>query len=183
MAQLIAIILTVILELPHPWYPPGENPETEAEYEARMNTVAYAIALETKVPEWQALIITTMRYESGFRLGVHSGAVLGDVGRAACLGQLHRRPLTMEAWMALTGVGLPATRRCVGEMHRRLRSARAMCRKRGHDSPEAAMAMYGTGRRCSAPGTARRAATYRRVLNRLYTLRARQKGNITLPAP
>lgn len=166
---MIETILAAILSLGVAWTPPGElAPETPSERRDRLETVARAIELEVPDRQWRAVVIALLWHESRYALDVHSGAKLGDAGRAACLGQLHRLGLPRDEWEALTGVGLPATRRCVRVAYQRLRAAQRWCGYHAGDrSIGAALALYGSGRECSAPWVRPRLATYRRVLARL----------------
>jgi hypothetical protein len=166
---MIQTILAAILSLGVAWTPPGETPpESNSERRQRLETVARAVELEVPTRQWRAVVIALLWHESRFARDVHSGARMGDAGRAACLGQLHRLGLPRDEWEALTGVGLPATRRCVRVAYQRLRAAQRWCRARHGDSSIAAtLALYGSGRSCRAPWTAERVATYRRVLARI----------------
>lgn len=166
---MIQTLLAAILSLGVAWTPPGETPpESRDERRERLETVARAVELEVPTRQWRAVVIALLWHESRFARDVHSGARMGDAGRAACLGQLHRLGLPRDEWEALTGVGLPATRRCVRLAYERLRAAQRWCRHReGDGSVGAALALYGSGRVCRAPWVAPRIRTYRRVLAHL----------------
>jgi hypothetical protein len=122
---LAEILLAIVLSLPAPWYRPGKNPETPSDYNARLETIAKAIAIEAEAAEdwrWDAnsLAAATLVIwygESRFALEVHNGAGKSrygeDDGRARCFGQLHQTGLVpKDEWDKLAGIDLEATRRC-----------------------------------------------------------------------
>ncbi len=119
------ILLAIVINLPAPWYQPGKNPETKAEYQTRLETISHAIAMEAEAAEdwrWDATSLAAATVviwygESRFALEVHDGSGKSrygeDDGRARCFGQIHKTGLVPKPeWESLVGVDLEATRRC-----------------------------------------------------------------------
>src|SRR5262245_35429479 len=110
MPDLAALLLSATLSLPAPWHPKGQAAETREEYEARVATIAEAVAVEARAARgwsWSATdlafaVMTVMYNESRFALSVHNGERLGDHGRARCLAQIHTSGLVpKDEWLAL----------------------------------------------------------------------------------
>jgi hypothetical protein len=165
MNDLKAALLSVALGLPSPWYPPGQNPETKEQYRARVEVIAEAVAIEAADARgWTwgtralAMAALTLMYnESRFKLPVHSGDLLGDRGRASCLGQIHVSGLVPKSeWLELTGVDLASTRRCARATIRLLvvqyRSCGLHRRAMSVDAMASVFAKYATGTSCRAGG-------------------------------
>lgn len=169
--SLAAALLAVALTFPKPW----GSTEPDDAYRARLDTIATAISLETEPVKHgryavAAAVLVTLYRESSFRLEVHSGEVLGDHGKAICISQQWRNGRSQEEWLALAGVSLEATRRCVGATVVGLLRAHWYC-SRGErkafdgDAVARAFALFGTGSRCDPrPSSLRRLAEWRRVL-------------------
>jgi len=141
-----AWLLALALSMTPAWYPPGKNPETPLEYQKRVDTIAAAIAAEVENDrQLAAAVLVKWHAESGgFNLAVHSGARLGDDGRAICLGQVHvSRALPKADWLQLAGTDLAATRRCAAVSARLLGNARRHC-----GSWPRAFSAYASGRGC-----------------------------------
>ena len=159
--MLLESLLALALSWPHPWYPPGKNPETPEQYQERIGTIVQAVTMETQDRELATAVLVLTYQESRWRVDVHDGSKLGDHGRAACLGQIHvswRVP--KQDWEALTGTGLEATRRCVGTVAGLLGGYRRMC-----GSWEGAFSGYASGRGCTVLALGReRAARLAKVL-------------------
>jgi hypothetical protein len=178
MSDLKAALLSVALSLPSPWYPPGKNPETNEQYRARVGVIAEAVALEADAAagwKWgtRALAVATltlMYHESRFDLPVHSGDILGDHGRASCLGQIHVSGLVpKQEWLELTGVDVDSTRRCARATMRLLVAQYRSCGL--HKQPlsmegmASMFAKYATGTSCRPSGSSRaRALEWQRFM-------------------
>jgi hypothetical protein len=156
------LLLAAILQWAPPWYPPGENPETVADYHARLETIAEAVALEsTSVAagrlDHRALAAATLTVwygETRFSYEVHA---LGksrwhqDWGKARCLGQIHVSGLVpQQEWEQMVGADLEATRRCARATMRVLAAQSRYCSVRGANQGSLArvFAAYGSGRGC-----------------------------------
>jgi len=116
-------LLMAALSLPAPWYADGP-PESRQQYEARVETIAEAIAVETaRTPVWTqkrmaATVFFVFYLESRFAYEVHAGTKhpvwTQDDGQARCMGQLHISGIVpSHEWERLAGTDLDATRRCV----------------------------------------------------------------------
>lgn len=167
---LTKLLLAAALSLPAPW---TKTPvETRAEYEARVGTIAHAIALEAPDKLTAATVLAIWYGESRFDLRVHAGEKhpvwTQDMGRARCLGQLHVSGLVPRTeWERLVGTTLDATRRCARATVRVLLAQRRLCRARGTPGLAETLAAYGSGRHCRpGPRSIKRAATVRRLLAR-----------------
>jgi hypothetical protein len=171
---MIEAILAVLLALPSPWYADGP-PETREAYEARLGTIAEAIAAEVErgavlsKRDAAAALVSIWYGESRFALEVHAGTRhpvwTQDDGRAVCMGQLHASGLVPpHEWTGLAGTSLVATRRCAAAT---LRVLLAQYRRCGRDLARA-FAAYGSGSSCQpTERTAARVAKYRDALSRL----------------
>jgi hypothetical protein len=160
MADLTTALLAAALSLPSPWYPPGKAVETRAEYEARVATIAEAVATEVAEVRLRGLgardlafaVMTLMYNESRFALDVHSGERLGDRGRASCLAQIHKSGLVpRDEWEVLTGVDLESTRRCARAAIRLLGAQYRRCAAGSPSTRQAiarAFAAYASGSSC-----------------------------------
>lgn len=180
MLTLKSVLISAALSLPPPWYPPGENPETQTEYESRIERIAEAVAEETaQVRGWtwgrRALamaVLTVMYNESRFAVAVHTGEQLGDRGRASCLGQIHVSGMVpREEWEKLTGDDIESTRRCARATIRMLVAHYRGCglHKRGAsvDGVARMFAAYGSGNSCTPTRSAlSRAAFWNRLMKR-----------------
>jgi len=157
--------------------------ETGAEYEARLGTMAEALAAEAALlpPAWRSrrgqveittAAVTVWYWETMLVRSRHSGEVTGDAGRAACLGQIHETGLVPRGeWEQLAGVDIGATRRCARATLRVLRAMMGLDVWRGteqeHRRPML-FALYGLGHSPSPaewaqPWWRRRAATWERL--------------------
>lgn len=179
MSDLKAALLSVALALPSPWYSPGQNPETREQYENRVEVIAQAVAIEANEARgwnWGAralavAALTLMYNESHFALPVHSGARLGDHGRASCLGQIHVSGLVpKQEWLELTGVDLESTRRCARATIRLLVAQYRSCglnrRPVSLEGMASLFAKYGTGSSCRPnDGSRARAREWQRLMS------------------
>jgi hypothetical protein len=113
-------ILSLLLGLPATSSP--ESPEARA---ARLDTIAEAIADESRSVNDAAAILTIWWHESHLDERVHAGTAhprwTSDRGRARCLGQLHESSLVRD-WAQLAGTDILATRRCAAATLRVLRA-------------------------------------------------------------
>lgn len=165
-----------------PWYPPGENPETDGEYAARLTTIAEAVALESEIAaaggfgrrELAAATLIVWYGETRFSYEVHARGESRwhqDWGQARCLGQLHRsRLVPEEEWQATVGADLQSTRNCARATMRVLLAQSRYCGMRGAN--EAALgrvfAAYGSGRGCAlTPQAKQRARRWARLMQRI----------------
>lgn len=171
-----ATLIAVALQLPPPWYGPGEiNPETPEQYRARVTVIVQAAEAEAKLFKpwpWGPRALATMAVihaygESSFRLNVHDGTKLGDNGQSRCLGQVKASGrLSDKDWLATSGTSLESTRNCMRAMMRYLSIYRHRC-ARGLSFSELSVTLtlsgYGTGGRCygskNAPSRARKIMT------------------------
>lgn len=158
--HLILALLAVALQLPEPWYPPGEAHETQAERRDRIEMITTVIAEESRATAlpWPADGVATVTLvmldaESWhFRRDVHSGERKGDGGKAICLGQAHRAPLLTRAeWLGLAGLDHQSTRRCVRHTLRvfELHAKRCGVTRWARRDVAKVIAGYGTGYSCS----------------------------------
>ncbi len=164
--SLTEILLSVVLNLPAPWYHPGTNPETHDEYRDRLQTISEAIAIEAAAAEawrWDATSLAAATLvvwysESRFALEVHNGSGNSrygeDAGRARCFGQLHQTGLVPKPeWDSLTGVDLEATRRCARATMRVLTVQGRRCGMQENKPSMWAVARmvaaYGSGKSCA----------------------------------
>lgn len=154
---------------PGPWQNPKAPVESNQERLDRLETLAYAVALESEAPppgwtwgseELAALLMATT-YEEGRRWhkDVHSGNVTGDKGKARCLAQLHKSNEFMprDKWLDSTGTDLVRTRICIAGAARVLAHYSSKCvggwREKDLESAFARIvAGYGTGKGCDARG-------------------------------
>lgn len=177
------LLLGAILQWSPPWYPPGENPETPVQYEARLATIAEAVALEAEAMPWRlgspalaAATLTIWYGESRFTYDVH---VLGrsrwgqDLGQARCMGQVHATKLVpSEEWGRLVGGHLSATRRCARATMRVLTAMARMCSINSLDPEQIAVMFgaYGSGKGCRASQQSRsRALRWQWLMERIET--------------
>ena len=169
MMTLEAILVAAILSLPAPWYKPGLNPETPEQYKARATVIAKAIAAE--VPDLRSglMVLNLFRFESAFRLDVHTGAKKGDAGQSVCLGQNKRHRLSEAQHKALMGTDLASTRRCAKLSHERLERAARLCRTRHQGGAVGAYSLYGTGATCQAPWAKVRAYRFQLLMNKWHS--------------
>jgi len=186
-APLEGRLTLIATNAPPPWEP-SKRAEDPAERFERLNTIARAIALESKTPpagwrwgsaELAALLLATS-FEEGWRWrrDVHEGTKLGDKGKARCLMQLHRHPNWMpkDLWLASTGTDLKSTRICVAGAARVLAHYAEECVGPGGVDIASSFARvvsgYGTGNGCSpkdrpwATARARRAVGWLRELTK-----------------
>ncbi len=147
-------ILAAILSLM-----PGPSPkwnESNAEFQARMQLVAHAIADASRIAhpayrqELAMAVVVTFWGESRFSPLIQAGEHRGDSGKAICLGQHHQNELSREEWLGLAGTDLESTTRCARLTAERLKSAWHYCPE--HSWP-AAFVLYGSGRTCHADET------------------------------
>lgn len=178
-------LLAIMLSLPAPWYQPGKNPETPAEYRARLETISKAIAAEAEAAdEWRwdttslaAATLVVWYRESRFALEVHNGSGTSrygeDNGKARCFGQIHQTGLVpKEEWKQLTGVDLEATRRCARATMRVLTVQGRRCgmqeNKPNMWSMARLLAAYGSGKSCApTKDSTSRARRWWQVLERM----------------
>jgi len=176
MTAILAAILTL---MPAP--APHWN-ESKDEFLARMAIIAQttdrAVSKVAKSagPRRRALelaVIVTYWGESHFAPDVHSGARLGDQGRAICLGQHQQADLTEAEWASLAGTDYESSLSCAVVTASRLQRSWRYCRNLdpsfswGH-----AFALYGSGRTCRPEELARQGSNQKRVA-KLATLLAR----------
>jgi hypothetical protein len=109
---------------------PAWRHEADEDRRARIHDIAEAVVAACKgeidlMPGWPlagcvALEATAAKWESGFRVEIHSGEEKGPAGEL-CLNQLHRTVslipnakyrVTREEWLATPGLGLESTERC-----------------------------------------------------------------------
>lgn len=128
----------VILSLPRAWFPEDQQPETDAQYEARIvrttsvivdEAATHAKRVPLNVDEMTALGLAISYNESAFAWEVHAGKPwpkrpppFGDNGHAACVFQLQPsaamvpldqwRPFERGEWSSLVGLDPESTRRC-----------------------------------------------------------------------
>lgn len=183
MTPLVEIIFAILLQVAAARVGLGENlgDETEAASELRLWTIATATVDVATRTSWDArrmslAIVTVTGYESGWwHRSVHVGDLRGDchgtgarrVCRSVCLGQIHAGSgvVTYHEHKRLTGLDWVSTRRCLAATARALEAARWQCR---NDSLEAAFALYGTGKVCSARFARRRAYTFGRLASKHF---------------
>lgn len=159
--SLAEALLAAIIQWAPPWYPPGKNPETPEQYEARLATISTAVALEAASVTWPlgeeamaAAVLTIWHGETRFAYEVHA---LGksywgqDDGKAKCLGQIHHnRIVTKEQWLQTEGASLEATRNCANATMRMVQAMAHQCSVRSKDvrEVEKMFSAYGSGRGC-----------------------------------
>lgn len=173
-----ALFAAMLLSLTPAWYPPDKRPETDADLRERYAVIAKAVATEAPRVDssWPThalafAAIVTFHGESRFALDVHSGERLGDRGRAACLGQLHRYGMTHEQWERLTGTSLDATRRCARATMEAIARSDRYCQHRHRaarpmrERVARALSLYGSGRTCGPlTSSKKRARTWSRLV-------------------
>jgi hypothetical protein len=181
------VLLAIVLSLPPPWHKPGANPESVDEYQARLETITQAIALEAEAAEgwrWdkQSLAAATLVVwynESTFALEVHNGSHSSrykeDNGRARCLGQLHQTGFVPKPeWLSLVGTDLEATRRCARATMRVLTAQGNRCGMRRNQPGMWAVARmyaaYASGNSCApTKSSTARARGWSKVMEQLQT--------------
>ncbi len=152
------IILAAILSLM-----PAPSPkwgESQAEFRARMELIAEAVAEASKVAkptqrrQMVMAVVVTFWGEGRFSPFVQAGAHRGDGGRAICLGGLHQGNLSREEWLGLAGLDLESMTRCATVTAQRLKNAWWYCYglNTKYSWPEA-FSLYGSGRTCRAEET------------------------------
>ncbi len=166
------LLLAAILQWSPPWYPPGENPETQDAYNLRLATIAEAVALESETAtNWslgrRALAAATLSVwygETRFSYEVHA---LGqsrwhqDWGKAKCLGQIHASGLVpKQEWLHMVGADLASTRRCARATMRVLAAQARYCsvRSASQEGMARMFAAYGSGRGCGVTPQAKKRA-------------------------
>lgn len=167
-----ATLLAAILHWAAPWYPPGENPETEDAYRARLGTLAEAVALEAESAKHAGLgrralaaaTLTVWYGETRFSYEVHvegKSRWHQDWGKAKCLGQIHVSGLVpQEEWEQLVGSDLEATRRCARATMRVLAAQARYCSVASASEwgMSRVFAAYGSGRGCAVTPQAKKRA-------------------------
>lgn len=158
-----AALVVIAMALPKPYYPPGKNPETREQYEARVEIVIEAVSLEAPLargPEGEEWLWPTEDLISGafikmwsesrrLSLEVHNGTRKGDNGKSVCLGQI------MYGSKKLVGTDLAATRRCTAKVMQIMIQHQHRClrgKARSNPSPTSMARIYsgyGTGYSCS----------------------------------
>lgn len=157
------------------------RPETWGEGLARYWTIAQAVEQIAKPDSLQAVILTAIYHESGFRRDVHSGIggwSRGDRGKSWCLGQIMlgesgTRRVT-EGWTAreLVGIDADSTNRCLTVVARYAAASIAACQGMAADGA-CIFSFYAGGMR---------ARTDKRIDERRKTLaRVRALGHPVLP--
>ena len=133
---------------------------------SRLQVVAESVDALQAPAKWpwtadalKALVLATWIDESGLRESVHSGALRGDSGQAACFGQVHSGLLVPRTeWRASMGTSREATAVCA-TITARVLTAAATCVDGKKPLTQAGVArivaMYGTGRTCVPPNFAR----------------------------
>ena len=158
------------------------RPETGGEGLARYWTIARVLESVAQSDALQAIVLTAIYHESGFRRDVHSGIggwARGDKGRSWCLGQIMlgesgRRKVT-EGWRAdeLVGIDAESTRRCLTVTTRYAAASLAACHGMAVDGG-CIFSFYAGGNR---------ATDDKRIAERRKTLaRVRALGHPVLPA-
>ncbi len=161
MNGLFKLLLAAALSLPAPWTKtPVETPE---QYQARLDTIAKAIAIEAPNKLTAVTVLVVWYDESRFDRRIHAGEEhpiwTQDVGRARCLGQLHVSGLVPRAqWERLVGLDIDATRRCARATVRVLLAQRRLCRARGTPGLAQTLAAYASGVTCRPDARSRKAA-------------------------
>jgi hypothetical protein len=122
--SLSAAILRAALSLAPPWYHPNETPpETPAEYRARVEVIASAVALEVvSLPTLRpavlgAVALEIFHSETALDPRLHAGTEHprhhSDHGKARCLGQVWASGIVpAREWETLAGTDMESTRRC-----------------------------------------------------------------------
>ena len=156
--------------------------ETAEDRRARVEMIARSAAVASlehadgsgwRWRELAAAVLVKQHAESRFALDVHSGARLGDRGKAACLGQLHQsRFLPASEWRALVGTDEDATLRCAQATARMLVAHARHCQvwrglRANWEIVAITFASYGTGGQCDPLDSSReRAFVWARVVMR-----------------
>lgn len=140
------------------WLLPAPSPkwnETPEAFHARMSLIAdsvdQAVQFAKPADRKQLGLAVVVKFwgESRFAPLVHSGAKLGDGGRAICMGQHQRNRLSENEWRSLGGADLNSTTRCAELTAKRLKAAFWYCYERDHKYGWTnAFTLYGTGRSC-----------------------------------
>jgi hypothetical protein len=122
----VSALLAIFVAFPQSRYVAEERHS----FELRAETMAEAVAAESRSVEEEAAVVVVWKGESGLDPLIHAGlphpVLTSDHGRARCLGQLHRSGLVPE-WATLAGTDLDATTRCARATIRVLRSSAGMC--------------------------------------------------------
>lgn len=154
METLIAALLTVVLQLPAPWFPEDHRPETEDQRAARIERIVAEVVRQVDdvregtgytAAELASLSLVQMYNEGALAYEVHAGVTwpgrpppFGDHGLAKCLFQLQPsaasvpvqrwRPFEPGRLDELVGLGELPTRRCVRAGVRAIAWQIARCR-------------------------------------------------------
>jgi hypothetical protein len=194
--MLRALLFHLLMSLP----PSTHTPEAHEAREARMHTVANAVAdaseeLTGEKRRWPgparelALVLTTIAWhESGLDRDVHAGEckpfqcdpIHNHSGkpvrfRAASLWQIHSNAFVpQKAWSALAGTDEDSTRRAALVAGRIASMSRNMCvhQHRGKDWLPMTFAAYGTGGSCFKESAKLRVATFKRFCRKAEAIRA-----------
>lgn len=124
------------------------HPETPQARAERLWAFARAVA-EVPMP---AETVASAIAETGLSPEAHAGLARGDNGRSWCLGQVNEGNPLGTPHVGLVGLDEASTRRCVEAVSRTLVYARGHCRGQGFTGPEAAFALYATGKSCEWSG-------------------------------
>jgi hypothetical protein len=169
-------LLAAMLQWTPAWYAPKRNPETPEQYHSRLTMISQIVAEEAEavaadVPIWQfstgeivkwplgarALAAATLVIwygETKFAYELHAKGKSRwgqDVGKAHCMGQLHRSKLIpKDEWEKTVGATKEATRSCARATMRVLAVHTQRC---GADKPTASQFShvffaYGSGKGC-----------------------------------
>jgi len=150
LAQTFRAAVHALMPAPSPAW--GESKEA---FEARMDIVAVSVdkAVQKAPPRMQyklgLAVLTVFWGESRFSPLIHSGAKLGDGGKAICMGQHHQLTRTEEEWRSLAGLDAESTTRCAEATVNALARAWGYCFARDPKATFAeAFVLYGTGMTC-----------------------------------
>lgn len=190
-----AVLAAALLALPAAWYPPGREPETEAQRVARYGVIADAIDHASRratacegagcAPLWPwprdelvAVLAAQGWWETRYAHHVHAGRcrrhecdTRNGRARAVSPWQIQMTALVPRAeWSTLTGTGFEPTERAAYAAAKVLASSRARCAK-SEAWAAPTIAMYATGARCRWRGARVRAATVGRLLVALRATR------------
>jgi hypothetical protein len=158
------LFLIAILQWAPAWHPPGQNPETSEQYQARLQTIVDAVTIEAEAlsdarmstRELTAATLTVWYGETRFALGIHArgeSRFSQDVGKARCLGQVHVSGLVSRPeWDNLVGADLESTRRCARATLRVLKAMARYCEMYNPSLQGLARVFgaYGSGQGCRA---------------------------------
>jgi hypothetical protein len=169
-------LLAAMLQWSPAWYAPNRNPETAEQYRSRLTLISEVVANEAEAAAAGALLwqfsdgeIVKWRFgarelaaatlviwygETKFAYEVHAKGKSRwgqDVGKAHCMGQLHRSKLVSKAeWEQTVGASREATRNCARATMRVLAVHVQRCGAAKPTAPQFSRAFfaYGSGKGC-----------------------------------